>query len=86
MYINIHQSSDLMGLLDLDQVGAHAGHECDSDIDQVDRRQPEEDIKSDEIPSSDAFRSPGTVVVVMLNADIAISAMTGVPRNDHHAS
>lgn len=78
-------SEELIGrdLLDLDQVGTHAGHKGYGDVDEVDRGPGQEDVEADEIASSDALRCPGTMMVVMCDADSTIIAVAGVPGNHH---
>jgi hypothetical protein len=81
----MHLSEELIGreLLDLDQVGTHTGHECYGDVDEVDGCPGQEDVETDEIAPSDAFRCPRTVVVILSDADPTIIAVAAVPR-DHH--
>ena len=65
-----------------DEVGAHAGHECDGDVDEVDGSPPQKYVEPDEIAAADALAGPGAVVIVLLYAHVAVVA---VPRvTGHH--
>ena len=69
-------------MLNLDEVVAHADHECHCDIYEIDGRGSQEDVEPSEVAPSDALRGPGAVVVVLENAYSAVVAMSSVAWDD----
>lgn len=65
----------------LDEIGAHAGHECDCDVDEVDGSPPQKYVEPDEVAAADALAGPRAVVVVVRYAHVAVVA---VPRVAGH--
>jgi hypothetical protein len=55
----------------------HRKHKGKRAIDHKYRREEDEQVKSDKIVFANTFRSPRTVMVVSLDADIAVYAMEG---------
>ena len=68
-----------MNFVSLDHHFRHDSSEGNKDVDQVQGYEAKENVKSDHVPLSDALRSPGAMMIVLLDADIAVTAMVSSP-------